>query len=221
MDQTLILNPLPIENEAFLVRLRELGHELKTSQIGSIRVVEVEKLGWKVAVGGHGKTQFAIQTQYLLDRCRGVSDVICAGAAGGISPDVSTFDVVVGEKTIEHDYRLRFVRKPDPIFLGDDKIIAKIKNFQPANFKIYFGAIASGDEDIVDASRASELQKQTGALAVAWEGAGGARACKFNQIPFLELRGITDDADGAVASDFAVNVELAMKNVCDVLLNVV
>jgi nucleoside phosphorylase len=55
--------------------------------------------------------------------------------------------------------------------------------------------IASGDEDIVTIERAAELHTQTGAVAVAWEGAGVARACLFSQIPYLEIRGITDTAD--------------------------
>jgi len=54
---------------------------------------------------------------------------------------------------------------------------------------------------------------RTGALAVAWEGAGGARACHFSGIPFLEIRGITDSADSDAASDFGANLEGAMRNV--------
>ncbi|MBY0386094.1 5'-methylthioadenosine/S-adenosylhomocysteine nucleosidase [bacterium] len=218
MDQILVLNPLPVEHEAFLARLRELKYELSTAQVGSLRVTEVTKLGWKIAIGGHGKTQFGIQTQYLLSQLTNIKTVVCAGAAGGISPEVSVFDVVVAEKTIEHDYRLRFIKRPNPVFYGDETLLTKVKTFDPPNFKIYVGAIASGDEDIVDSSRARELQKQTGALTVAWEGAGGARACKFNNIPFLEVRGITDDADGAATVDFSTHVKFAMKNVCDVLL---
>ena len=48
---------------------------------------------------------------------------------------------------------------------------------------------------------------RTGALAVAWEGAGGARACHFSGIPFLEIRGITDSADSDAASDFRATLE--------------
>lgn len=49
--------------------------------------------------------------------------------------------------------------------------------------------------------------------AVAWEGAGGARACKFSGVPFLEIRGITDAADHSAASDFEKNLEVAMYNI--------
>ena len=221
MNHTLIVIPLPIEHEAFLLRLRELGHELKTVQVGSLRVTEAPKLGWKIAIGVHGKTQFAVHTQYLLSQYPDIKAVVCAGAAGGMDEKVSVLDVVVAKKTIEHDYRLRFIKQPDPVFNGDEKMLTKLKTYQLPNFKIHFGIIASGDEDIVDSARAAELKAQTGALAVAWEGAGGARACKFNNIPYLEIRGITDVASSNSTVDFTTNVKSAMSNVCDALLEVI
>ena len=52
----------------------------------------------------------------------------------------------------------------------------------------------------------------TGALAMAWEGAGGARACQFSGVPFIEIRGITDQADHRAASHFRENLNTAMRN---------
>jgi hypothetical protein len=37
-------------------------------------------------------------------------------------------------------------------------------------FRVHFGAIASGDEDIIDADRRVEVLVATRALCVAWEG---------------------------------------------------
>src|SRR5262249_33961484 len=45
---------------------------------------------------------------------------------------------------------------------------------------------------LVSVDRAQALRDATGALAVAWEGAGGARACAFSATPYLELRAVTD-----------------------------
>jgi adenosylhomocysteine nucleosidase len=45
---------------------------------------------------------------------------------------------------------------------------------------------------------------------VAWEGAGGARACAFSGVPFVELRGITDTADHNAPADFKTNLRIAM-----------
>src|SRR6516164_11183647 len=71
-----------------------------------------------VAPGGHGKTQFAVQAQYLIDRFPSMGFVICAGAAGSLAPELSVGDVVVGTETVEHDYRVLFATRPLPRFPG-------------------------------------------------------------------------------------------------------
>lgn len=77
--------------------------------------------------------------------------------------------------------------------------------------------IASGDEAIIDEKRARELHKVTGALAVAWEGAGGARAAAFSDVPYLEIRAISDGADDEARSVWCENLPSAMMNVATVL----
>jgi adenosylhomocysteine nucleosidase len=84
--------------------------------------------------------------------------------------------------------------------------------------KIRFGPIASGDEDVVGVKRRRELHQQTGALAVAWEGAGGARACKFSEVPYVEIRAITDIANDNAADDFRSNLEIAMKSLASLIM---
>lgn len=56
------------------------------------------------------------------------------------------------------------------------------------------------------------------ACAVAWEGAGGARAARFNQLPFLELRAITDTADHHAPDAFARNLSQAMMNLATLIM---
>ena len=58
----------------------------------------------------------------------------------------------------------------------------------------------------------------TDCLAVAWEGAGGARACQFNQKYYLELRGITDTANHQAAIDFEANLMRAMDSLAEVVI---
>lgn len=129
-------------------------------------------------------------------------------------------DVVVATETVEHDYTLKFVSRPLPRFKGDRQVIKTLKNLPQTNsaFSIHFGAVASGDEDVVDAARGQELMNLTNCIAVAWEGAGGARACKFNKKDYLELRGVTDTADYQAAADFEVNLEKSMHNLAQVIV---
>lgn len=218
MKHLLILCPLPEELDALVSRIRERGHRCSGVAAGPLEVLEFPDLRWRLCLAGHGKTQFGIQTQFLLDRYSDIEMVICAGSCGGLASKLSIFDVVVAEKTIEHDYKLRFVKRPDPEFPGDAAGIAKLRAVSPGAFRVHFGPIASGDEDVIEPSRVKELIAQTNALAVAWEGAGGARASKFNKMPFLEVRGVTDTADNEAPVHFETNLKTVMANVGDLLL---
>ena len=85
---------------------------------------------------------------------------------------------------------------------------------------LMLGAIASGDEDVLSADRRLELHGQTRALAVAWEGAGAARACILQNIPFCEIRAITDVGSTSLNKDWKSNLELAMSKLSEVFLEV-
>src|SRR5262249_20722267 len=98
--------------------------------------------------------------------------------------------------------------------------IARLRYVQmPADgFSVHYGIVASGDEDIVTSDRATALREATGAIAVAWEGAGGARASLFNALPFVELRGVTDTANQEAAADFHANLRRVMANLATFIL---
>lgn len=209
-----------MELKFFLEKLSEEKIHYVEKQVGPLKVYECTERKWWIAQGGHGKTQFAVHTQFLIHQLEFIENVICAGCAGGLVHGVSVYDLVVGEKTIEHDFQLRFFKRPDPEFAADKNLVEKFRQVakENFNFKTHFGVIASGDEDIVDKARGQELIEQTKAIAVAWEGAGGARACKLSQLPYLELRGITDSADSNQMPNFEQDLKVVMSNIVQFLL---
>ena len=143
------------------------------------------------------------------------------GAAGSLSDTLRIGDVVVASVTVEHDYKNRFNTKPLPCHDGDPRQLQRFTRaaaMTGSDFQVHFGTVASGDEDIVDAVRAAEVRAATGALCVAWEGSGGARAARLSGIGFCELRGISDMADGHAARDFHSNLRVVMSNVVHLLL---
>jgi len=218
----LIITPLHKEFQAVGNTLLKNGVDVKVSSKGKIDTLEIPDLNATLMAGGHGKVQFAIQTQYAINYTPNCQLIICAGAAGSLNKKLNMGDVVVGEATIEHDYKLKFAPNPKapPIFDGDFERIKKIKDMPNSySFSIYFGKIASGDEDIISNKRAKEIVEKTNALCVAWEGAGGAKAAKFNDIPFIEIRGITDSADKLAIADFKKNLNIAMENITNLLIN--
>lgn len=210
----LIITPTQKEFDLFLQGCASLGLKVQNSEVGRIPVAELPDSGITLACGGAGKAQFAVQTQHLLDTCMNWDLAICAGAAGGLVDELSIGDVVVATTTVEHDYHNRFSKRPLPKFEGAPTVISDLRRAElPGTFKVFFGVVASGDEDIVDDERRKALHQSTGALVVAWEGAGGARACAFSKVPFVEVRGVTDTANQNAPSDHERNLEGVMNNV--------
>ena len=219
----LALTPIKEEFDSLTRTFDSLGFVRYERSTG--RLPFVSYLGGRlvVAPGGLGKAQFGIQTQHAIDILRDRDMVICAGSAGGLSDDLKIGDVVVATETVEHDFKWGILSgKPLPRFPGDRKSIAVLENEVPMmeeSFDVHFGIVASGDEGIVDSERARELRRDTGAVAVAWEGAGGARAADFSNLPFLEVRGISDGAGEDATSEFEANLPGAVHNVAMIVLS--
>jgi adenosylhomocysteine nucleosidase len=217
MAPLLIAVPTEMEEAHLAAALAKLGATAEPSMHGRLPTRRLSALDAVIARGGLGKTQFAVQTQHLLS----VADwrlVICAGSGGALSDELSTGDVVIATETVEHDIR-KVARPTMPRFAADESLIGRCRaSVQDlVNVRVHFGAIASGDEDIVGEERRAALRATTGAIAVAWEGAGGARACQFSEVAFLEIRGITDIANADGPRDFARHVASAMHNVAVVV----
>lgn len=221
----LVLTPLAIEIGA----LRSaLGVAKRTQRIEDIEVTTHEGLESKsgsaatseialqspitCAIGGHGKVRFALVSQFLARELK-PSLIVCAGACGALTPDLKIGDIVVAEKTVEHDFHLKFVKRPPPLFASDAGALERLVGIPG----VHFGVIASGDEDIVERERADELRKKFGAIAVAWEGAGLARAAEFCGIPHIEIRVVTDECNSHTPKDFKKHVDAGMASIAKLL----
>jgi adenosylhomocysteine nucleosidase len=217
-----ILTVIPLQKELdfFIQGCAEQGLAMETSTLGRLPITYLSGLGLTLAQGGLGKAQFAVQTQHLIDCGEGWDVVICAGAAGALDDRLSIGDVVVGTQTVEYDIRNKFGKPLLPQFDSAESVVEDFKRIEMtgSSFKLHSGAIASGDEDIVDVGRRREVRELTGALVNAWEGAGGARASAFSHVPFVEIRGISDGANETAAQDFEKNLQMTMRNVALVVI---
>jgi adenosylhomocysteine nucleosidase len=216
----LVIIPTKIEFGFFLQACRSSGYQAQTTKIGRLKATCFPTLDLTVAQGGLGKTQFAVQTQHLIDMAQW-DLVICAGAAGALVNDLSKGDIVIATQSVEHDIKNKFGKPLLPRFDGAKNILELCRQSIPSEpgFHVHYGPIASGDEDVVERERRESIQKQTGAIVVAWEGAGGARAAQFNGVPYIEIRGVTDSANGIAAIDFMINLKKTMRNVAHVVLS--
>ncbi len=219
MNKYLVLCPLAHEAKALRQYLLEFGHMAQPITRKGQSAWSLPTLSTLLAVGGHGKAEFAARTQFFIQNSKDLNLVVCAGVAGALDLQLKHGDVVVAQNTVEHDFQLKFKQQNLPHFPGSKTYIQRIRDLKIKTAHI--GAIASGDEDILSRQRAQEIYEQSGgALAVAWEGAGGARAAQLSQLDYLEIRGISDLCNGQTLGDFKVHFQVAMKAVAKTLLQV-
>jgi adenosylhomocysteine nucleosidase len=221
MASVLVLAPDPDEADALVRGFVRRGIHHESVRVAVMDCVSLPTLDMLIAVGGNGKAQYGIQAQYLIDRCDGIELLACVGTAGRLNEALQIGDIVLGTGTVEHDYKERFNPRPAPRYDAGPAVLSEFVRLADSTafpFKVHFGVIASGDEDIVDPARAAELREATGALCVAWEGSGGARAARLNDVSFIEMRGITDGADGDAARFFHDNVSDVMFNAVELMM---
>jgi adenosylhomocysteine nucleosidase len=168
--------------------------------------------------GGHGKVNYAVHASDIISKSNfNIEGFICLGSAGALEPDLNIGDIVIGEKTIEHDFKSSFLNFKKPEFTASPNLLDLFKKTYSFDFKVSKGLITSGDEDIVSSKRATLLREETNAMAAAWEGAGGAKACQHLNIPFVEVRVITDLCNEDTIKDFKSNLKHAMSNLSHVI----
>lgn len=218
----LVVTPIEPEFEAFTDALDGFGHVGVNRAVGRLSAREYDGGKIILAMGGLGKAQFGVQTQHLIENLDNIEVIVCAGTCGRLRKDLTVGDVVVGVQTVEHDFNrgMSLIELPLPTFEGDGRLIESLRSVAargdlPCNLR--FGGIASGDEGIASEKRISEIVESTGAIVVAWEGAGGARAARLSGIPFLEVRGISDGAGENAFEEFWANIPIAIRGVAAVV----
>ncbi|MXY88726.1 MAG: 5'-methylthioadenosine/S-adenosylhomocysteine nucleosidase [Dehalococcoidia bacterium] len=216
----LVVAPISNEFDVLARVFEERWGAPKQRDAGRIPVREFGAANVILAEGGFGKVQFGVATQHLLDHLSDVDLVVCAGIAGGLAESLGVGDVVVGKATVEHDFHSVLFKDEPPRFDGSgEHVEALAGEFGDGQrpFQVLFGPIASGDEAIVEPERRAEVRARSEGLAVAYEGAGGARAATFSGIPYIEVRGISDMADHDFLEELETVLPIAMVNVATVV----
>jgi len=160
---------------------------------------------------GVGKVFAALITQHLIDTYQPES-VIFTGVAGGLNPAYKIGDVVVAKDTIAHDMDVRvfgcergqvpgFSHKE---FICDEDLVEKAMGTELEKGQLHLGRVLSGDQFISDSHRPefSYLREELAGDTVEMEGAAVGQVCVVNQVPFVVVRTISDQADGTAPQDF-------------------
>ncbi|MFA6292223.1 MAG: 5'-methylthioadenosine/adenosylhomocysteine nucleosidase [Victivallales bacterium] len=226
-----ILGAMPVEVQMLESQLQGkktekiLGVEFHSGVLNGRNVV--------IAVGGIGKVNAAMTATLLIDHFR-PSEVIFSGVAGGLNPDLAPGDIVLGEKTAQHDYgeitASGFSPQPTgkdvPLFMNaperllslaeaaaKDAALEKVPTTQGERFpRVIRGVIVTGDVFVADAAKTDALRKMFKADAVEMEGASVTQVCWKQNVPCLIIRCVCDKADASAGADFEHFLKSAAAN---------
>ncbi|MEG0772932.1 5'-methylthioadenosine/adenosylhomocysteine nucleosidase [Clostridium sp.] len=174
-----------------------------------------------IVTSGIGKVNAAVCTQILVDEFK-VDYVINVGIAGGIGEDIYPGDIVIANTLIQHDVdtsafgeKLGQIPRMDIFDFKCDKTLlqhAKIACAELSEVNTFVGRVVSGDQFIASGDKIKWLGKEFNALACEMEGASIAHVAYLNDIPFIIIRSISDNANNGAHMDYEKFKHIAVKN---------
>lgn len=171
---------------------------------------------------GIGKVNAAICAQILIDHF-GVDYVINVGVAGAVYHELSVGDIVISEDTVQHDMDTSIFGDPigiiprmeESYFKADENLVrmaVEAAKELSDEIHVFKGRIASGDQFISSAEGKAKIWKNVQGYCAEMEGAAIAQVCYLNQIPFVIIRSISDNAEAQADIAYEKFVPLAAEN---------
>lgn len=194
-----IIGAMQVEIDAILEKLTQVQtqeHAGQTYHQGSLNGTNVV-----VTCSGIGKVNAAVATQNLITHYRPAC-VINTGIAGNLSADLKIGDVVISTTVAYHDFDPNLMKRYYPYleqFTADEGLVAAaqqaVAQSAGANTVCKTGLIITGDIFLEDSALKQQLIQRYGALCVEMESAAIAHTCAKNNLPFVIVRSISDNAD--------------------------
>ncbi len=183
-----------------------------------------------ISLVGVGKVNAAANTQRLIDLF-GVDCVINSGVAGCVTRELGVCDVVISDTLTYHDfYPIDCLDKYSPytsVFKADKKLMqlceiaCKELGKQDKDFNYGIGMIVTGDQFVEDSETVKRLREDYGALCTEMEGAAVAHVCVLNNVPFVVIRAMSDNADEHADMSFNEMAAIAAKRACFTAKNMI
>ena len=210
----------------------------ETQEIAGVAFGVGELDGHRVvlSLAGMGKVNAAVVATLLADRfgCRAIA---FSGVAGGLDPGLRIGDVVIAERTIQHDagvieedalrvYQAGHVPFLNPTtqfgYAADPALLARVRGHLdgltlPALSRhagggdrppiIAYGTVLTGDQYLHCEVTRVRLHGDLGGHAVEMEGAAVSQVCESFGIPWLVVRALSDLAGAQSSFDFTAFVD--------------
>ncbi|MGL5244084.1 MAG: 5'-methylthioadenosine/adenosylhomocysteine nucleosidase [Sarcina sp.] len=218
-------------SEELEILLKDMELEKKDNKANMI--FHTGKLWGKNVVAvvcGIGKVNAAVCTQILISEYN-VNTIINVGVAGGVGKEIYPGNVVIADSLIQHDMDTSaFGDKIGQIprlntfdFKCDSNLIELAEKACEVNADIqsFTGRIVTGDQFIADPEKVRWFEKEFTALACEMEGGSIAHVCYLNNIPFVVIRSISDNANNGAHMDFAEFTTIGVKNSTSILKSMI
>lgn len=155
----------------------------------------------------------------------GAEAVINIGVAGSLSREMKVMDVVLSEDVIFHDADRSILKKFYPhceSFKADKKLIdlctTALDSIDGRSYDYKLGRIATGDYFISSTEEKNKIISDVNPLCVEMEGASIAQVAVMNDVPFLIIRAMSDNADEDADESFDTLLERAAKHSSQLML---
>ena len=172
---------------------------------------------------GIAKVNSALCTQVLIDNFA-PDCIINTGIAGGMNDDVQVCDIVISTEVLAHDLDQHFLVDYPPycgIFRADERLIAKTEEIcKSFGIKSFRGRIVSGEAFISSNEVKKAIQNEFNPYAVDMETSAIGHCCYLNNVPFVSVRCISDNADDDGAMSFDEFEKISAKRVAEIVLRV-
>lgn len=189
--------------------LKNLMTDIKVKECATREFVK-GKLHGKDAVivkSGVGKVNSATCAQMLVDLYN-VDFIINTGIAGALHKELRVGDIVISKDTLYHDldatgfnYELSVIPgMATSLFKADKKLVLKAKKVCErvnTDIKTYVGRIVTGDQFINQDEKKKQLLDLFDGYCTEMEGCAIAHTAYLNDIPFIIIRAISDNADNS------------------------
>ncbi|MBT1703326.1 5'-methylthioadenosine/adenosylhomocysteine nucleosidase [Chryseosolibacter indicus] len=244
-DITGILGAFPDEINLLLTQVKQK----KERSIQNILFIEGILNNRRVVIAqtGIGKVNAAITTTLMVEHFS-PQQIIFTGIAGGINPELSPGDLVIGSKVAHHDYGtvtpdsmiVRPTRNPstmleNPVYFKCDSMLILLSeeagksikleqitiNHDARIPKVIKGIIVTGDVFVSSEKTTEHLRTRMNAEATEMEGAAVAQVCYQQKQPFIVIRSISDNANTKASHDIRSFYQVAANNSASLVMAIV
>lgn len=210
-----IIGAMP--EEVNLLKNRLSG--LESERTAGLEIFKGKLHGKNVIIcqSGVGKVAAGAATQLLITKY-GINAIINSGIAGNMSPEIGVGDVVISKEVTYHDTEINMIKQHYPnmesYFADQNLIDAASKACSEVGTKFIVGKIATGDKFIGETAVKNAIKEFCHPDCVEMEGAAIAHiACK-NDIPFVIIRTMSDNADEKAREEL-VEKQFDVTEYCD------